>query len=108
MSNLLTDIFVDDDPPAETESRAPGSEPGSMIEGLDGPHSRLLAALATRSDWDRSSVDELARSFGLPFLDGALDVINETALDYCGEAIVEGDDPVLLNTYALEEMTRHP
>ena len=108
VSNLLTDIFVDDDPPAETESRAPGSEPGSMIEGLDGPHSQLLAALATRSDWDRSSVDELARSFGLPFLDGALDVINETALDYCGEAIVEGDDPVLLNTYALEEMTRHP
>ena len=108
VSNLLTDIFVDDDPPPETESRAPGPEPGSIIEGLDGPHSQLLDALASRSEWDRGSVEELARSFGLPFLDGALDVINETALDCCGEPVVDGDDPVALNAYALEELACHP
>ena len=105
VSALLTDIFVDDDPPPETESRAPGPEPGSMIEGLDGPHSQLLAALTARSEWDRGSVEELARSFGLPFPDGALDVINETAIDVCGEPVVEGADPVVLNPYALEELT---
>lgn len=108
VSNLLTGIFVDDDPPPETESRAPGTEPGSGIEGLDGPHSQLLNELATRTEWDRGSVEQLARSCGLPLLDGALDLINETALDSCGETVVEGDDPVVLNAYALEEMTRHP
>ena len=108
VASLLTDIFVDDDLPPETGSRANGPEPGSTIAGLDGPHSQLLEALTTRSEWARPSVEELARSFGLPFLDGALDVINETALDSCGEAVVEGNDPVVLNAYALEELACHP
>ncbi len=105
VSNLLTDIFVDDDPPPETESRTPGSEPRSMIEGLDGPHSRLLAALASRSEWERRFAEEMADSFGLPFLDGAIDVINEAAMEACGEPLVEGDNPVVLNAYAVEELT---
>lgn len=108
VSDLLTRIFEDDGPPPNTGPPAPGPEPGSMTAGLDVPHSQLLNALASRPEWDRGSVEELARSFGLPFLDGALDVINETSLDSCGEAVVEGDDPVLLNAYALEVLTRHP
>ena len=106
VSNLLTGIFVEDEPPPEEESPAPGPEPGSMIEGLDGPHSRLLDALVTRSEWDRGSVEELARSLGLPFLNGALDVINQAAFESCGDGIVEGDDPIVLNAYALEELTK--
>ncbi|MCQ3803122.1 MAG: TerB N-terminal domain-containing protein [Acidimicrobiia bacterium] len=104
VSNLLADIFVDDDPPPETESSAPGPGPESIVETLDGPHRQLLDTLTARSEWDRGSVEELARSLGLPFLDSALDVINETAIDHCGEPVVEGDDPMVLNTYALGEL----
>ena len=108
VASLLTDIFVDDDLPPEAKSSSHGPEPGSIIEGLDGPHSQLLEVLTTRAEWDRGSAEELARSLGLPFLDGALDMINETALDSCGEAVVEGDDPVVLNAYALAELACHP
>ena len=104
VSALLTDIFIDD----TTSGTIPlptGPEPESMIEGLDGPHSRLLAVLASRSEWERRSAEEIADSFGLPFLDGALDVINEAAMEACGEPVVEDDDPVLLNAYAVEELT---
>ena len=104
VSDLLTGIFVDDDPPPETASSAPGPQPGSMIEGLDEPYSQLLDALASRSEWDRGYVEQLARSLGLPFLDSALDVINEIALNSCGEAVVEGNDPIVLNSYALEAL----
>ena len=106
VSDLLTGIFADDDPPPEKESPPSGPETGSMIEGLDGPHSRLFNALASRPEWDRGSVEELAHSFGLPFLGGALDVINEAAFESCGEAVVEGDDPMVLNAYVLGELTR--
>ena len=46
----------------------------------------------------------LAESLGLPFLDGTLDIINEAAMDACGEPLVEGDDPLELNEYALQEL----
>ncbi len=108
VANLLTGIFADDEPQPGMESPAPGPEPGSLIKGLDGPHSHLLDALVSRSEWDRGSVEELARSLGLPFLDGALDVINQAAYESCGDGIVEGDDPIVLNAYALEELIRFP
>lgn len=107
VSNLLSDIFEDEDLPQETEPQASGPQHGSMSEELDAPHSRLLDALASRQKWDRGSVEDMARSFGLPFLDSALDVINEIALDVSGEELFEGNDPILLNARALEELTPH-
>ena len=101
---LLTDIFTDDDTPAATGPPPTGPEPESMIEGLDEVHSEFLNALAIRSEWDRGEVERVAESLGLPFLDSALDVINEAAMDACGEPVVEGFDPVELNAYAIEEL----
>ena len=105
VSALLTDIFVDDDPTPTPERSPTGPENGSAIGELDEAHSALFSTLVTRSRWHRSSAERLAESLGLPFLDSALDVINETAIEACGEPVVEGNDPVVLNTYALEEMT---
>ena len=113
---LLTDIFAGDDDPAptpppgrDTEVVAPGQPDAGpalalRIDGLDAAHSALAAALAGRPTWSRSDIEELAHSLGLPLLEGAFDVINEAAIDACGEPLVEGDDPVELNTYALEEL----
>ena len=115
---LLSDIFADDTPavmgpPSADGGAAPPTPPGrptispvpeSTIEGLDAAYSALVTALAARSEWDRGVVEEIAESLGLPFLDGALDVINEAAMDACGEPLVEGDDPLELNAYAIEEL----
>ena len=73
--------------------------------GLDPAHSALAVALADQVVWTRLDVEELAESLGLPLLEGALDVINEAAMDGCGEPLVEGDDPLELNAYAIEEMS---
>ena len=113
---LLTDIFAEDDDPAttpppgrDTKVLAPeqpnaGPALALRIDGLDAAHSALAAALTGRPKWSRSDIEELAHSLGLPLLEGAFDVINEAALDACGEPLIEGDDPVELNTYALEEL----
>ena len=113
---LLTDIFADDEapaavvpPPADRATVPPSqptatSAPESTIEGLDAAHSALATALADQLEWDRGDVEELAESLGLPLLDGAFDVINEAAMDACGEPLVEGDDPVELNAYAIKEL----
>ena len=114
---LLTDIFADDEPvamsspdrgtaPPSLTQPTTGPRPESRIESLDAAHSALAAALADRPEWERGEVEELAESLGLPFLDGAFDVINEAAMDACGEPLVEGDDPVELNAYAIEELLR--
>ena len=105
VSALLTDIFTDEEAPREPAATPNGAGTHSIIEGLDEPHSQLVRALAARPQWDRGSVDELARSFGLPFTDSALDVIDEVAIEISGEPIIECHDPVVLNTYAVKEMT---
>lgn len=105
VSALLTDIFTDEEAPPEPAVAPDGTGTHSIIEGLDEPHSQLVRALASRPEWDRGSVDELARKFGLPFTDSALDVIDEVAIEISGEPIIECHDPVVLNTYAVKEMT---
>ena len=104
VSALLTDIFTDEDAPPEPVATPNGPGTHSTIEGLDEPHSQLVRALASRPQWDRGSVDELARSFGLPFTDSALDVIDEVAIEISGEPIIECHDPVVLNNHAVKEM----
>ena len=87
VAELLTDIFVDDDTPSRMEPLPNGSIPESMIQSLDEPHSALLRALAVRPEWDRQAVEDIAESLGLPFLDGALDVVNEAAMDACASRL---------------------
>ena len=106
---LLNDIFADDDSGTAGLQLMPdepttASAPAARIEGLDAAHSTLAAALALQSQWARGDVETLAESFGLPLLAGAIDVINEVALDTCGELLIEGEDPVTINDYAIEEM----
>lgn len=103
VSSFLAGIFTEEDAaevaPAPTD---PGF--GSIVEGLDSAHRRLLSAMASEPEWERRAAEEMAVSLGLPLLDGALDVINEMSMDACGEPVVEGFDPVVLNPYAVKEL----
>lgn len=118
---LLAGIFTDDDdtvlpppafgtavdlpPPGSTQTTVePSGGNASPLAGLDAAHTAFVRGLLERTVWTRADAEELAGSCGLPFLDGALDVINEAAIDACGEPLAEGDDTVELNAYAIEEM----
>ncbi len=108
---LLQEIFQDDEPgTAATTATAvvPPQTVGDGVEplgGLDDAHSSLGRELMTRDQWSRAEVEDLAGTHGL-LPDGALDAINEAALDLSGEALCEGTDPIVINAYAMEEMRR--
>jgi len=114
VSALLGSIFTEDDgtnvlqwegetlPEADGETAAEATV-SDLIGGLDAPHSGLLRQLATRESWNASEFEALATSFHL-MPNGALDVLNEAAYEIAGEPLIEGDDPLAINQYALDAM----
>jgi TerB-C domain len=115
---FLGGIFVDEDTPTPSDAQLPATagamptQPSSTddpapdpVTGLDAAHSQLLRRLSTRPSWAREEVELLARALDL-LPDGALDALNEAALDGSGEPVCEGDDPVEINSYALQDLLR--
>lgn len=76
---------------------------GPIIAGLDGTHSELLRAFAGGPSWTRGEWEALCASDEL-LPEGALDTLNEAALDRCGEPLAEGDDPIELTPQVLQEL----
>jgi len=103
VSTLLATIFTDEEPaagaPAAPGNGASQGRPG----GLDQAHGRLLGELATRPSWSHADFAELAAKHGV-MPSGALDVINEVAMETAGEPVVEGDDELTVNGDALQEL----
>ena len=77
-----------------------------LVWGLDDEHSRLAVALTTETRWSRRDIEDLARPIGLGMLNGAIDVINEAAIDGCDEPLLDGYDPLELNVYAAERLLK--
>ena len=111
VSSLLTEVF--DNAVPDCVDEAVGVTPESerttdgapTVDGLDAAHSRLLIAVLDRADWPRSEFDELAQQHGL-LPDGALDTLNDLAYRLCDEPLLEGDDDLVLNDYAVQEIPR--
>ena len=112
---LLADIFTDDDetpvaptpagPSVKIARRAGEGPPETdLVDGLDVAHTALARRLGNQASWSRADAEDVAAGLGLPLLDGALDRINEAALDVCGEPLVDGDDPLETNDYAAGEL----
>ena len=85
----------------------PAANDDHLLVGLDSAHGRLAVLLAQQSAWPLAEAAAAAESIGLPLWSGAADTINEAAIDLCGEPLVEGDDPVTLNEYAVAEAMGH-
>jgi tellurite resistance protein len=102
VSALLGTIFVDDEESPTWHPAEPAtSEP--TVAGLDAAHSSLLRALTAHGSWPRGQFEALAEERAL-LPDGALDAINEAALEACGEPVCEGDDPIDINADVLQEL----
>jgi tellurite resistance protein len=106
VSSLLTDIFSDDGAEASTvKQKVPEPPDTPSLAGLDGIHSTILRTLAARDVWTRSEFEELAAQYGV-MPNGALDTLNEAALDAIDEPFVEddGDDTLTINDFARQEL----
>lgn len=109
VSALLSAIFVgaEDRPvaPSPLAGRANGEDAGGneSIAGLDVAHSGLVRALAQRPRWTRAELEALASERGL-MPDGALDAINEAAIDAVGEPFCDGEEELNVNEQVLQGM----
>ncbi len=101
----LASIFID---PDETSFEgAPVASEKSPVEGLDSVYFQLLRQLAEQESWARTEYDELADSLGL-LPDGALELLNEAAIETCDERLFEGNDPIEINAQVAQEMITWP
>lgn len=105
VSAMLADVFVEEQPvvPAQVvqpdvgaEEREDGAQPAGNVIGLDEAHSMFLRTLVSRASWSRGELSSVALDLDL-MLDGAIEQVNEAALDHWDEPITDGDDPVEVN-----------
>ncbi|MFP3701147.1 tellurite resistance TerB C-terminal domain-containing protein, partial [Burkholderia sp. SIMBA_013] len=71
-------------------------QPAGNVIGLDEVHSMFLRTLVSRGSWTRSELSSVALDLDL-MLDGAIEQVNEAALDHWDKPITDGDDPVEVN-----------
>ncbi|SDG20452.1 Uncharacterized conserved protein, tellurite resistance protein B (TerB) family [Lentzea fradiae] len=100
---LLADVF--DDEPDETAPQPPAPVVEVELVGpLDAAHSTLLRKLAAHPSWSRADFDALCAETAL-LPEGALDVLNEAAIEVADEPVVEDDgDKLVINDYAMGEL----
>lgn len=106
VSSLLSDVFVDETMPIEptlaVETQTVESFPTALLN-LDQEHTTFLRHLISRPQWSRDDLLNLAADLEL-MLDGALENINEAALDHWDEQLIEGDDPLEINQNLIEKL----
>jgi hypothetical protein len=72
-----------------------------MLPGLDAIHSSFFSLLITKAVWTKSDLISAAAERRI-MLDGALERINDAALDFAGEVLIEGDDPIYVQQNIME------
>jgi uncharacterized tellurite resistance protein B-like protein len=99
VSALLASVFVDEaTPPSATAGR--GADPQECIAGLDAANSTFLRYLSAKPIWSREELEATAAQRAL-LLDGSIEAINDAAFDACDQPLLEGEDPIEVNTAAL-------
>jgi uncharacterized tellurite resistance protein B-like protein len=108
VTELLAGVFVEEETntlaPEETVEMPEEDKAlafGTRLPGLDMAHDKFLALLLTNSMWSRADLLRAASESQI-MLDGALERNNEAALDFSGEVLIEGDDPLYVQHSALE------
>ncbi|MGX5802619.1 TerB N-terminal domain-containing protein [Bradyrhizobium sp. Arg314] len=97
-STLLGEIFDD-----EEEGLAAEIAPAPSVNGeLDQRHRALLDELVTQGQWPRGDFDRLVRQAGL-MPGSVISKLNDWSIDRCDELVLEGDDPIVVNSAAILE-----
>ncbi len=101
VSELLGDIFQEEEPDEESHDDADG--PGDAFVGLDSRHAAFLRELVTRSNWDEAEYVELATRFEL-MRGGALETLNEWSFERFGDMLIDEYEGYELNPEVLAEL----
>ena len=96
VSQVLGDIFSDDDGPPETPETDDEATETAAFDGLDQQHRALALELTSRLVWTEEEFLRLAAGHGL-MAAGALEAINEWAFDRFGDALIEDYDGYEVN-----------
>ena len=111
VSDLLTEIFEESCERESSESDDNGDEPDEeipaetvLISGLlDPAQTELVHILAKRQNWTRDEFEQVATQIGL-MPSGAIEVINDIAFECCDEPLLEGEEVLEVNEFALKEL----
>lgn len=102
VGTLLAAIFVEDEPIGGAPAATAGPDGAT---DLDPAHRDLLRELGARTSWARTDFAALAARYGvLP--NGAVDLLNEVAMETAGEPVCEGDGDLVINSQVLQELLR--
>lgn len=106
VSALLSTIFTEDQettPPVSMEPQDTEPTVSTGLLGLDEAHSSLVRMLLSRPEWARQDLEDIAEDLEL-MLDGALEAINEAALDAFDAPLIEGENPLSINAEVVEKI----
>ncbi|MBU0610742.1 MAG: TerB N-terminal domain-containing protein [Armatimonadetes bacterium] len=104
IAKLLAGVFEEE----EEGVPAAASDAVAGVCGLDGAHTALLQRLQEHHELGRAEFQELAAAHSL-LPDGAIDALNEAALDLCDELVCEtSEDDIQVNPDVLKEMLAAP
>lgn len=107
ISSILTSIFTEPEESAPLPSSGPTMKeaPVKQVLGLDSAHSALFIDVTKQAHWSGVDFENLCERHNL-MPAGAVDTLNEAAYDVAGEPLLEGDEEIIVNSYAFEEMRK--
>jgi hypothetical protein len=111
LTALLSKVFEEEAPAApplavsaeDVEPEEPSAGAPRLL-GLDGEHSAFLRMLLTRHSWSRAELNDIAADMEM-MLDGALERVNEAALEKFDARIADGDDPIEIAQDLMENVS---
>lgn len=103
VSALLAQVFTDEHVEEIVELAEATADSTTTVAGLDADHSAFLRLLVSRQEWSRVELEAAAGGMEL-MLDGALEQINDMALDQFDMPVTEGDDPIEINSDIMDKL----
>jgi tellurite resistance protein len=100
VSALLASVFADETPPAPVAQPTEGAD---CVPGLDAEGSALVRVLVKKAAWSRGELEAIAAE-GAMLLDGAIEAVNDLAIDCFDALALEGDDPIEVNISVLTSL----
>lgn len=112
VSQLLAGVFQDEEPVTavamipeanlvEVVTEPNEADAPAIWPGLGKAETEFLTLLLTKSEWTRQELAAAAAERNM-MLDGTLEVINDASFDVLGEALLDGHDPIYVQTTLLE------
>lgn len=102
---LLGSVFAEEEVAPQPVTGKPSLPATGSLAFLTTEQVALLTYLGGKSSWQREELEAFAEARGT-LLDGALEALNEAALDRLGEDLIEGEDPLDVSLDVWKELMK--